>query len=140
MPREVAPWIGRTDDSMPSRDVRLRISARQGDCCALCRTPLGPKNRGHCDHIIPLADEGENVESNLQMICATCHERKTSGEATVRAKVRRTKASNILALAPSEWRSRPLGNGNNQHRATTSITPKFEGDVLAPTLRKESPK
>ena len=82
MPREVAEWTGRNDDAMPGKLVRDRLSLRQGDCCAECRQPFGPKRRAHCDHIIPLSDGGENRESNLQMLCTDCHARKTSAEAT----------------------------------------------------------
>ena len=95
MARTVPEWVGRTDDSMPGKNVRDRISLRTGDACAECRKPFGPANRPHCDHIVALADEGENRESNLQMLCKQCHGAKTSAEATARAKTRAIRSKHL---------------------------------------------
>lgn len=121
MPRSVAIWQGRTDDAMPGKLVRDRLSRAQGDCCALCRQPFGPKRRAHCDHIVPLIDGGQNCEANLQMICADCHKAKTSAEASARKKTRDIRESHIMARPASKWPTQRLGNGNNQHRATTPL-------------------
>lgn len=95
MARSLPEWIGKTDDSMPSKNVRDRISAAQGDKCK-CGRKFGPgKDRANCDHIIPLADKGENRESNLQMLCTPCHGAKTGREAAVRAKVRSVRAKHL---------------------------------------------
>ncbi|MET3924555.1 HNH endonuclease [Devosia sp. 2618] len=94
MARSVPEWIGKTDDSMPGQLVRDRISAQQGDACK-CGRKFGPGVRANCDHIVPLADEGENRESNLQMLCNWCHVEKTSAEATSRAKSRRIRAKHL---------------------------------------------
>jgi 5-methylcytosine-specific restriction endonuclease McrA len=94
MPRKRAEWIGRTDDSMPGQLVRDRISAAQGDRCT-CGRPFGPGVTANCDHIVPLADEGENRETNLQMLCNWCHVEKTSAEATNRAKARSIRAKRL---------------------------------------------
>ena len=95
MPRTVKEWIGRNDDAMPSKLVRGRISARTNDCCAKCGKPFGPTNRANCDHIVALADGGENRETNLQMLCNWCHVEKTSAEATSRKKARNVKAKHL---------------------------------------------
>lgn len=122
MPREVEEWKGRTDDSMPGKLVRDRLSRDQGDCCALCHHPFGPKRRAHCDHIVPLIDEGENRESNLQMICAECHKAKTSAEATDRAKSRDIRASHIMARQPSRLSGAGFRRAAPQRTATTPLT------------------
>jgi 5-methylcytosine-specific restriction protein A len=122
MARSVPEWIGRTDDSMPGRNVRDRLSRDQGDCCAICRHPFGPKRRAHCDHIVPLADEGENRGSNLQMICADCHKAKTSVEATARAKTRDIRASHIMAPdSRSKWQSPRFRPAKPQLTASSRI-------------------
>ena len=134
MPRSLPEWIGKTDDAMPGKLVRDRLSRAQDDRCALpdCRQPFGPKRRAHCDHILALIDGGENRETNLQMICADCHKVKTSAEATARAKSRDIRAAHIMA---PDSRSRLSGPGfrpsPKQRRASTPIEGKFEGDVLA---------
>lgn len=48
------------------KDIR-KLRVRQRDKCAFCFTPLGGK--GHVDHIIPLAREGSNWPTNLQLLC-----------------------------------------------------------------------
>lgn len=126
MPRKVDEWIGRNDDAMPGKLVRDRLSRAQGDCCATCRHAFGPKRLAHCDHIVALIDGGENRETNLQMICTDCHKVKTGGEATARAKSRDIRAAHIMAPdSRSNWPSQRLGNGNNQHTATTPRTKRF---------------
>lgn len=94
MPRKRTEWVGKTDDSMPGELVRDRISKRQGDMCK-CGRAFGPGITANCDHIVPLADEGENRESNLQMLCNWCHVEKTSAEATSRAKSRSIRAKHL---------------------------------------------
>ena len=140
MPHEVAEWIGRNDDAMPPTSVFDRLYERQDGKDAITGLPFQPGDKIVRDHIVPLADGGKNRESNLQLITEDTHKAKTGGEATGRAKVRRNHERHRgYQRRSSAWPAQSLGNGNNQHRATTTITPKFEGDVLARTLRKESP-
>lgn len=124
MPRErnIKEWIGRTDDSMPSDKVRKRIYDRQNGICACGCTRLMDFNSDamHCDHIKPLADEGENRESNLQMLLAEHH-------------VAKTKVENSQRATALRWQSRAFksdkGNRNGgfpkappQHNATRPLT------------------
>ncbi|WP_416355520.1 HNH endonuclease [Aureimonas phyllosphaerae] len=95
MARTVKEWRGRTDDSMPGTNVKLRIAARHGDACPSCTRSLADVKSTACDHITPLADGGENVESNLQILCGDCHGKKTSAEASERAAVRSLKAKHL---------------------------------------------
>ncbi len=95
MPRKREEWVGKTDDSMPDKNVRDRISLRTNDCCAECGRPFGPGVTANCDHIKPLADGGENRETNLQMLCNWCHVEKTSAEATSRAKTRSIRSKHL---------------------------------------------
>jgi 5-methylcytosine-specific restriction endonuclease McrA len=86
--RSVLEWIGKTPDTPVPDRVVLRILLRQERRCALTGVPL-VKGEWTCDHIIPLADGGENRESNLHLIAKAPDKLKTSEEAKSRAKVRR---------------------------------------------------
>lgn len=58
-----------------SADEIENIRKMQRGKCAVCRVPL--KGSGeHIDHITPLARGGENVRSNIQLLCPTCNRRK----------------------------------------------------------------
>lgn len=54
--------------------------------CAVCESKLAysvpsglelPVYSGEVDHIIPLKDGGKHLVSNLQLLCADCHAKKT---------------------------------------------------------------
>jgi hypothetical protein len=48
----------------------------QKDRCAICSKKL--RQKGHLDHIQPLARGGEHKPANLQLLCAPCNLRKSS--------------------------------------------------------------
>lgn len=103
MPRAVPEWIGKTDDARAPTSVQLRVTDRQDGHCMECPTRTGLQ----CDHIEPLADGGQNRESNLQMLCTYHHKLKTGREAMERGKVRRVKAKHIGIKKPRSitgWR------------------------------------
>ena len=90
--RSVPEWIGRTDDTDPPPRVKLRVFEKHGGCCDGCKRKLFPGDLVEFDHIVPLADGGENRESNLQPMCPGCHQPKTAKEARQRAEGRRKRA------------------------------------------------
>jgi len=93
--RSKTEWQGRTDDSMPSQAVRIRIFRMQDGRCPACSRNLQPGNIT-CDHIKPLEDGGENREANLQLICTDpCSLRKTGDENRRRAKADRVAAKRL---------------------------------------------
>ena len=124
MSRAVPPWVGKTDDSMPGKLVRDRLSRAQNDCCAACGFAFGPKRLAHCDHIVPLIDSGENRERNMQMLCADCHKAKTGAEAAARKKTRDIRQSHIMARPPSRLRSAGFRPASPQRTATREIRRK----------------
>lgn len=88
MPRAVPEWFGKNDDQMPPRSVFDRLWVKQDGKDAITGVPFKPGDRIVRDHIIPLADGGENRESNLQLILEATSIKKTSQEATERARYR----------------------------------------------------
>lgn len=122
MPRKVDEWIGRNDDAMPPVSVYDRLWDKQDGKDAITGLPFQPGDRIVRDHIVPLADGGENRESNLQLITEETHKPKTAAEATARSKSRRIhERDRGYVRTTSQWTSQRLGNGNNQHRATGPI-------------------
>lgn len=92
MPRTVGEWIGRNDDVMPPRSVYDRLWAAQDGKDAITGVPFLPGDRIIRDHVIPLADGGENRETNLQLILEATSIDKTAREAVERGRYRRIRA------------------------------------------------
>jgi hypothetical protein len=63
-----------------SKEFRAGIYESQNKCCQLCSDKLKP-NLFHIDHIIALANGGNNEIDNLQILCKECHYVKTKDEA-----------------------------------------------------------
>ncbi len=60
-----------------SQDRRKRIAERDGFICQSCGRVTAS---GIADHIIPLAEGGEDVEEQMQWICCSCSDIKTKEE------------------------------------------------------------
>lgn len=123
MPRTVKEWIGKTDDSMPPNSVFDRLWALQDGKDAITGIPFTSKDRIVRDHRVPLADGGENRESNLQLITEQTHKPKTIAENKARAKTRRVRGRDRgYVRTQSQWgATQRLGNGNNQRSASSPI-------------------
>ena len=67
------------------------IVKRQGGICTCgCGQQLGTDPRAiEYDHIVALADGGQDHPSNLQALTKACHRAKSNREATARAKAGR---------------------------------------------------
>ena len=57
-----------------SKGIVGRLLKLQRGLCPCCKRPLG--NEYHMDHIMPLALGGEHVDSNIQLLRASCNLRK----------------------------------------------------------------
>lgn len=125
MTRSVPEWIGRTDDAMPTKAVFDRLWAKQDGKDAITGKPFTPADgKPHRDHIIPLADGGENRESNLQLIAVKTHRLKTAREAMARAEQRQTMRAHrgyALGKAPT-LRSAGFAKAKPQNTATRKLT------------------
>jgi hypothetical protein len=65
-------------DHIPQR-LQARVRRRAGGVCEYCRLPQWSQEATfHIDHILPLADGGRTVFSNLAMACVTCSLKKAA--------------------------------------------------------------
>ena len=127
-PRAVKEWVGKRPESMPGKLVKLRIYAKQNGLCACgCTTmlDLNRENSIHCDHIKPLADGGENIESNLQLMHAEHHVEKTKVENSQRSEARRHQAR-AFTRPPTKWQSQGFPRSRPQRSATSPLSDKFQ--------------
>lgn len=119
--RSVPEWIGKNDDETVPRRVRLRVFDRAKGWCASCTRIVMP-HRMQIDHTVALCNGGQNRESNLQLLCKTCHFYKTGRDVGARAKADAIKAK-FLGLAPPSRRPMP-------HGKSSSTKKKITGEVV----------
>ena len=87
--RSVVEWVGKTPDSMPPDNVRLRILRRFGNKCALTSIIIADGQKFDIDHIVRIEDGGANSESNMQPVLRLPHEVKSAAERKIAAKADR---------------------------------------------------
>ena len=61
-------WKGNAENAN-WRELKEKIKATRGALCEWC----GGLNNLDLHHIIARKDKGKDVESNLQLLCRTCH-------------------------------------------------------------------
>jgi 5-methylcytosine-specific restriction protein A len=106
MSRDVAEWIGRTDNTPAPPRVKARVYLdAEGRCQHCTRFVDGSALLGQYDHIIPLILGGENRESNLQLLCVPCHKAKTKLDVKLKAKVARVQKRHLGIKKPRTIRS-----------------------------------
>jgi len=93
--RSVEEWHGKTDDTAIPARVKLRIFDRFGGCCATCTRRIGGSLLPAYDHTISLIAGGENRESNLQLLCETCHSGKTKLDVRIKSKIARVRQRHL---------------------------------------------
>ena len=75
------PWASATPRLRGRALQRRRLELYVRDpCCAHCGIVMMPGNWIR-DHIVPLAEGGEDIESNTQGLCRACSDRKSHQEA-----------------------------------------------------------
>lgn len=95
MPRKVAEWVGRTDDTAAPPRVRVRNFDAHNGICHLCSNKIWPGESWETDHVVRLKDGGGNVESNLAPAHKKCHSEKSGREQTAGAKVDRVRKKHL---------------------------------------------
>jgi 5-methylcytosine-specific restriction protein A len=96
-----------------------------------CNAVLKAKEFDH--YPLPATMEGSDTLENCVVCCPACHKHKTRTlDIPVQAKTKRVSDKHLGISRPKhQWGSRPLGTGNQQRKASTPRSPKFEGDIMA---------
>lgn len=63
--------------------LRRLVLKRDAGLCQPCSRDGVVTSANIVDHIVPRAQGGDDDPGNLQVICRSCHTRKTAGEAKV---------------------------------------------------------
>jgi 5-methylcytosine-specific restriction endonuclease McrA len=90
--------------------ARINLFIQRHGKCAHCETKIMPGKRWDVDHIIPIALGGSNKETNLQILCWSCHITKTAYEDIPR--IAKTKRQ-MIAHAGAKRSRRPLPCGRD---------------------------
>lgn len=124
MSRDVAEWIGKTDDEPVPARVRVRVFDRYEGRCQCCGRKIRAGEPWGCDHKIALINGGENRESNLQPLLDEHHREKTAADVAEKSRVYKKRAAHLGIRKPSRFpgaRSGPLRkkiNGQVERRGT----------------------
>jgi len=98
--RKVPEWIGKTPDTKIPPRVILRVLEAYGGKCAETGVKIRAGGGWQMDHIIALANGGENRETNLQPLITVAHKEKTAGDVAQKAKDRRVKSKHLSIHKP----------------------------------------
>ncbi len=98
--RSVPEWIGKTPDTKIPPRVILRVLEAYGCKCAKTGVKISAGTGWQMDHIIALANGGENRETNLQPLITKAHKEKTAGDVAQKAKDRRVKSKHLSIHKP----------------------------------------
>lgn len=141
--RKSLGWVAKHDDQAIPESVKRQILEAQMNAdgaiiCPDCTNPIRPGQKKAFDHNTPLIDGGEHCQANLRAIHENpCHAIKTVAEAKARTKARSQFAAvHGIKTSGGGLHSAGFAKAEPRHRATTPITPKFAGDILA---RKAQP-
>lgn len=107
---------------LSTRD-RTALEQREGRICHLCNGQIGATEAWDVSHEIPLAQGGDDAESNWRMAHRKCHRDHTAAvDLPAIAKTKRIRARHFGAKAPSR---RPLPGGRND-----KVRKKINGAVV----------
>lgn len=68
---------------------RAALFEKAGGRCQNCTRKIMGFEDWDIDHVLPLACGGTNDEENLQVLCPSCHGRKTPDDVSDAAKIKR---------------------------------------------------
>ncbi len=122
--RTVKEWIGKTPDAKIPPRVRLRVFEAHGGICHISGRKITAADQWDMDHIIPLKDGGEHLESNLAPAIRALHRKKTSAENSARKVTRRKK---MKAIGIKKKARNPLP-GSKAH--PSGLSRRIDGTVV----------
>lgn len=107
--RTVPEWIGATPDTPVPPRVKLRVFEAHSGVCHISGRKIRAGEAWECDHVIALANGGENREGNLAPALASAHRRKTGEDVAEKAKIDRIRKKHLGIIRPAgRIQSRPF--------------------------------
>jgi 5-methylcytosine-specific restriction endonuclease McrA len=97
--QEQAPVLSRKEKNeilVSNAVVKWKLSQRDGERCNKCKTRMYPSELT-IDHIIPKFKDGSDELSNKQLLCISCHRKKTKRENIARAELETAKQEQGVA-------------------------------------------
>ncbi len=135
--RSVKEWIGKTNDSMPSQHIRLRIFDRDKGICFLSGLKIQPGKKWHLHHCDKegrgLDDRCENRESNLHPVLDEPHRVETAKQKARQAKADAARVKHIGANDPSP---NPIKSAGFTRVERDKGRPKIDKSALDPLPRR----
>jgi 5-methylcytosine-specific restriction protein A len=129
LPRSVAEWIGKTDDTPAPPRVRLRVWDRCEGKCHRCARKIPTGDAWILEHLIALINGGENRERNLCLTCSWCKPIKDAEDVAEKSKTAAVRLKHILPREPSRLRGAGFQRREPQRTASRPI-------IKRNTLRK----
>ena len=108
--RAVPEWQGATPDTKIPARVMLRVFERYDGRCHWTGRKITPQDDWDCDHVIAIANGGQNRESNLAPILrGKPHKEKTAIDVSEKAKTDRMRKKHLgIGKSTHRWASRPF--------------------------------
>lgn len=106
MARSVDEWKGKSDDTVPPPRVRIAVFEDHKGKCYICGKQIRAGEYWQCDHVVALANGGENRQGNLKPACRNCCYDKTAKDVAEKSKVATIKKKSILPKPKSRMQSR----------------------------------
>lgn len=117
--RPKKPWVGKTPQSMPPPDVRLRIVRTWDHTCYLTGIKITTQTPD-MEHVIALEDGGDNAEWNIRPALPAGHRVKTAAENKARDKADRAAKKKLGIKGPKKKiESAPMPKAEPQKKAST---------------------
>ena len=119
--RSVPEWIGKTPDTAVPPRVRDRVFQAHEGMCHLTGRKITAADRWELDHILALANGGENRESNLAPALSKAHKAKTVDDVRQKAKNDRIRKKHIGIKKPSSFATARGGKWKKKIDGTTIL-------------------
>lgn len=131
MTRTVEAWQGKTDDTAIPPRVRLRVWDREAGRCHRCARKIPVGDAWIIEHRVAIINGGANAEPNLCLSCSWCKPLKDVEDVAQKAKTYAVRSKHVLPAQASSMRGPGFKPAAPQRKATTPLTPKFDGDIRA---------
>ena len=121
--RTVTEWIGESPDTKIPNRVRVRVFEAKGGKCHRCGRRITVSDSWTLEHLIALANGGENRERNLDLTCRWCLPEKNAEDVAIKSHGYEVRKRHIGIKKPRSRLSHPtlkrkIGTGKVVNRFT----------------------